>query len=203
MRLDGYSNYEIYPDTGQVFSYKTNRFLKGFKDTKGYQRIRLLNDNNNEQQWKVHRLIWTVVNGEIPDGMQINHLDERKDNNCISNLNLMTPKENVNWGTRNKRAAKGISKALKGREFTEEHKENISKAKGKSVCMFKNNKIVGIFQSTRAAEKQINGSHSLIGCCCNGSQSQHKGYQWRYLEDQLADWLEEIQDEDMKNERVA
>ena len=31
--------------------------------------------------------------------MQVNHIDESKDNNALSNLNLMTPKENINWAT--------------------------------------------------------------------------------------------------------
>ena len=42
---------------------------------------------------------------------QINHKDENKQNNCISNLEWCTNVYNRNYGTRNKRAAIGISKA--------------------------------------------------------------------------------------------
>lgn len=47
----------------------------------------------------VHRLVWESFKGEIPDGMQINHLNEIKDDNRLENLNLVTPKENINYGT--------------------------------------------------------------------------------------------------------
>lgn len=47
----------------------------------------------------VHRLVWEAFNGPIPDGMQVNHINEVKTDNRLENLNLMTPKENINWGT--------------------------------------------------------------------------------------------------------
>lgn len=188
MRLEGYSNYEIYPETGQIWSYVSNRFVNGWRDSKGYQRINLWDDNSIKQQWKVHRLIWTIMNGEIPEGMQINHLDENKTNNSISNLALVTPKENVNWGTRNARAGVALSKSLKGRKFTEQHRYNLAKSKGKAVCMLKNGKLLGRFHSTRNAEEIMGFNHSLISNCCNGQQTHHKGYQWQYQDDYLADW---------------
>ena len=46
----------------------------------------------------VHRLVYATFVGEIPDGLQVNHIDECKENNVLSNLNLMTAKENTNWG---------------------------------------------------------------------------------------------------------
>ena len=176
MKLEGFSNYEIYPETGQVFSYKRNRFV-GSIGTKGYVQCGLTDDDGVQHFWQTHRLIWTAVNGEIPDGMEINHIDENVENNSITNLSLMTHKENINWGTRNDK----ISKPILG---------------------LNENKIVYYFKSLREAER--NGFVcQCISNCCKRKRPHHKGYQWKYLEDQLADWLEEIQDEDMKNERVA
>jgi hypothetical protein len=43
----------------------------------------------------VHNAVYEAFVGEIPKGMQINHLDGNKANNHISNLELCTPKENV------------------------------------------------------------------------------------------------------------
>lgn len=194
MKLEGYSNYEIYPETGQIFSYKQNKYIDGWKDSKGYQRVNLWDDNNIKKQWKVHRLIYTAIYGGIPEGMQVNHINEDKSDNRICNLNLMTPKENVNWGTRNERASIGISKALKGRKFTEQHKYNLSKSKGKSVCMLQNGKLLNVFYSTRNAEEIMGFNHSLISNCCNGKYQQHKGYQWQYMDNYLADWWEQEMD---------
>ena len=40
---------------------------------------------------------WTWVNGEIPDGMVINHKDFDRSNNRIENLEIMTYKENLEY----------------------------------------------------------------------------------------------------------
>jgi hypothetical protein len=44
---------------------------------------------------QVHRVVYCFFHGEIPDGMQINHKDGNKKNNAISNLEMVTPKENI------------------------------------------------------------------------------------------------------------
>ena|SRR6185312_1235662 len=43
----------------------------------------------------VHRFIWESVNGQIPSGMQINHINGVKTDNRIENLELVTPKGNM------------------------------------------------------------------------------------------------------------
>lgn len=43
----------------------------------------------------VHRAVWWVYGGIIPDGMQVNHRDGNKANNDIDNLELVTPRGNV------------------------------------------------------------------------------------------------------------
>ena len=42
-----------------------------------------------------HILIWVHANGDIPEGMQINHKDMDKSNNALSNLEIVTPSENM------------------------------------------------------------------------------------------------------------
>ena len=43
----------------------------------------------------LHRVIWEHVNGPIPQGMQVNHLNGVRSDNSIFNLELVTPKENI------------------------------------------------------------------------------------------------------------
>ncbi len=38
----------------------------------------------------VHRVVWRIVNGQIPDGMQIDHIDGNGKNNNVENLRLVT-----------------------------------------------------------------------------------------------------------------
>jgi len=44
--------------------------------------------------WYAHRVVWEAAHGPIPDGMQIDHLDANAGNNALSNLDLVTPKQN-------------------------------------------------------------------------------------------------------------
>lgn len=186
MRLEGYSNYEIYPETGQIWSYTSNKFI-GHKDYKnGYWYCTLYNDSGERINWRLHRFIWVAVNGAIPEGIQVNHIDENIENNSITNLSLMTAKENSNWGTRTQRI---ISKTTNGKC-------------SKGIIALQNNNVIRLFPSMMEAER--NGfSAGNICNCCKGKLKIYKGYQWKYLDDILGDWLEEIQDEDMKQEKVA
>ncbi|MNR04854.1 hypothetical protein D3C85_1208470 [compost metagenome] len=44
--------------------------------------------------YKVHRIIWEIHNGEIPEGMYIDHIDGNRSNNKICNLRLVSSKIN-------------------------------------------------------------------------------------------------------------
>lgn len=64
------------------------------------------------KKYKSHRVIWELFNGEIPEGYQIDHIDQDKTNNRIENLRLCTRSENkINVGVRsdNSSGAKGVS----------------------------------------------------------------------------------------------
>lgn len=43
----------------------------------------------------LHKLVWMAVNGPVPAGKQINHINGTKTDNRIANLELVTPAENV------------------------------------------------------------------------------------------------------------
>lgn len=44
----------------------------------------------------MHRFIWEAFFGEIEDGMQIDHIDTNRFNNALSNMRLVTDKQNKN-----------------------------------------------------------------------------------------------------------
>ena len=160
-----YTKYEIYED-GRIWSYKTNRFLKPETDKVGYKLVVLSDNEGKIKTYKLHRVVYEAVSGEpIPKGFEVNHIDEDKSNNRFSNLNLMTHKENCNWGTGIERQAKSMTNNPK-----------ISKAVG----AFKNCELVMTFQSMSEAERQ-GFSQGNIWFCCNGKIKTHKGFEWRYI----------------------
>lgn len=154
-----YSKYEVYPD-GKIWSYSQKKFLKPTNHN-GYQRV-LLSDNEGKRKWYfVHMVIWEAVTGSpIPENLEINHIDERKDNNSKSNLELISHKQNINYGT-------GI--------------ERCHKSQSKQVGAFnKNCELVMTFSSTNEAGR--NGfNQGAIVMCCNGKRKTHKGFTWKYI----------------------
>ena len=168
MKLEGYSDYEIYPEKGKIWSYKRNKFV-GAKNKNGYWKCNLTNDNGEIWKGGLHRFIWFAVNGEIPEGMQVNHIDENKNNNSISNLNLMSPKDNINWGDGIERRSKKLSKPVIG---------------------IKNNKIHYYFPSTQEA-KRFGFVQGCVARCARCERNSYQGYKWQYQDDYLADWWEQ------------
>jgi len=99
---------------GQYYnSRKKKMSLEEFEKYHAYKQAHLWNAKlKNTVDYRVHRLVWEAFNGKIPEGMQINHINEIKDDNRLSNLNLTTTKENMNWGTRNARMAEKLTYSL-------------------------------------------------------------------------------------------
>lgn len=104
-QAEGFSKYLISTD-GQVYSMKRDKLIEpsnknGIKGS--YLVVTIYNDKGQKKYMLVHRLVYMAHRGRIPNGLQINHKDENKENNCIENLELMTQKENCNYGSRNAR----------------------------------------------------------------------------------------------------
>lgn len=66
-----------------------------YAHTKGYRLARL-----RGRPYYVHRLVAEAFFGGIPSGMLVNHKDGDKTNNALSNLEIVTPAENVNHAIR-------------------------------------------------------------------------------------------------------
>ena len=57
---------------------------------KGYVRLR----TSYKSTYFLHRLVWEVFNGEIPENMQIDHINNDRTDNRLENLQLVTCSEN-------------------------------------------------------------------------------------------------------------
>lgn len=146
---------------------KEPKILKQWLNHNGYPQVCL--HNNGKQEVKlVHRLMWLTWVGEIPEGMQINHISEYKTENRLENLNLMTCKENSNWGTRNERIGKANSIALKN------HKLRSKSVIQKSL----DGEIIKIWPSAMEIQRQLGYSFGSICNCCRGGYFDKRREKW-------------------------
>jgi len=86
------SGLRVNPATGKVIG-RSGRQI-GSAGTSGYIAVGW-KEGNRIQGARVHRLVWEVANGPVPDGKEINHIDGNKANNCLSNLEAITRRENI------------------------------------------------------------------------------------------------------------
>jgi hypothetical protein len=92
--IPGWDRYEASED-GQVRNRETGRLMKQHASgSMGYPAIRLSYGGGKNKIKRVHRLVWAAFNTEIPDGMEIDHLDSDVCNNHRGNLECVTPEEN-------------------------------------------------------------------------------------------------------------
>lgn len=160
------SNYGRIKSICRVCVYKDNRvsikkgkLLKPFIDYDGYCRV-VLSKNGIQKSWIVSRLIYYTFKGKIPEGMQINHINEIKTDNRIENLNLMTAKQNVNWGTAIERRSE------KQRKYV--------------IQMSLNGVFIKKWESLLDVSNTLGFNFSNIAKCCRGKIHTAYGYVWRY-----------------------
>lgn len=170
-----WNEYDIYED-GRIYSKYWKKSLMGYVQKNGYVQVGLKCVDGTKKLFRFHRVIWTYFNGAIPEGYEINHIDENKKNNALSNLNLMTHTENCNWGTGIQRS----SEKQRGKHLSEETKSKIGKALSKPVvAVDKDGNVVKRFSSTKEAQRNgFNSGH--VSNCCKGKEKTCGGYGWRY-----------------------
>lgn len=120
-----FDDYLLYSHGG-AFNLITMTWLGEGSKSSPYIMVRMRDNQGNHHLFHLHRLIYETFIGEIPEGMQINHINEDKKDNAIlfndegdivyCNLELVTPKENCNHGNRNQK----ISATLKGKTKTKQ-----------------------------------------------------------------------------------
>lgn len=69
----------------------------------GYLRVQF-----NKKRYYLHRVIWEMFNGEIPQGFEVDHIDGNPSNNLITNLRLLTHNQNLHSSRKLTRNTSGI-----------------------------------------------------------------------------------------------
>ncbi|EGP5587604.1 TPA: NUMOD4 motif-containing HNH endonuclease [Enterococcus faecium] len=82
-------NYEV-SDMGNVRNKRTGRILKPEVVHNGYLRVTI-----GKKRYRVHRLVYETFVDPIPEGYQIDHINEKRQDNRLVNLQVLTQAENV------------------------------------------------------------------------------------------------------------
>jgi len=98
--LDEYPQYKIYPD-GKVYSIKLKKYINGHKNKRGYYAFTLYNLEGKRKHKGLHQLLAMAFVPNPNNYEIVRHLDDNKDNNCLSNLKWGTIKENIEDAIRN------------------------------------------------------------------------------------------------------
>lgn len=111
--IKGYEGIYKVSDLGNVISLKSKKpkLLKQGITKNGYRLITLFN-NGKRKSYYVHRLVAVAFIDNVENKGDVNHKDEIKTNNAAYNLEWVTRKENLNYGTHNQRMIDSLSKGV-------------------------------------------------------------------------------------------
>lgn len=162
-RIYGCSKYLINKN-GDIYSLKTDKFVKQHKGRSGYLHLSLVNDYGVSCNFDVHRLVAQAFVPN-PSGLpQVNHIDEDKTNNRDTNLEWCTAADNINYGTRNARVSEKVSKTL-----------------SRAVISVSSSGFMRYFKSSKEAAEKLNVYQTHISDVIYGRLKQTGGYRFLLL----------------------
>ena len=157
VKIEGFENYEV-SNLGKVRNIKSGIMLKPKLTEYGYLRHGLYK-NNKQKYLFLHRIIATAFI-DNPEGKPcVNHIDENKLNNNLSNLEWCSVRENNVHGTRMKRIAEKLFK--------------------KVIQLDLNDNVLNEFESIKQAGQETGTNAGDISSCCSGKLKSAGGYKWR------------------------
>lgn len=148
-------------DSGEVRNDETGRILKHTIDKDGYHMVTLHYGIGGKRRWVgVHRLVAEAFIPNPNNYPVVNHKDENKDNNVLSNLEWCDASYSTNYGTRNERTGK---------------------ANSKRVSQYDDGKLIKVWDSTKQAGRELGINPSKISDCARGVRHSTGGFTWKYV----------------------
>lgn len=156
-KIKYHSNYMV-SNNGNVKNITTGKLLKASRNkTSGYMYIRLYSDYGGRTSFRLHRLV-ALHFLDNPLGYEdVNHIDEDKENNKVSNLEWCSHIDNIRHGT-------GIKRSKNSR----------------SLKIIDNNGVV--YNSIRDCSRDLQISSGAITEHLQGKRTHVKGYTFERIE---------------------
>lgn len=143
-----------YGNTCKVGKLKHSMHRKGYKQVILYHKLRPISI-------KIHRLVALCFIPNPCNLPQVNHKNEIKTDNIVSNLEWCTNAYNQNYGGAIQRRINKVQKPIKQFTLTGE--------------------LVKIWNSAMQAQIIGKFNSTLICKCCKGVNMTHKGFKWEYV----------------------
>ena len=151
--------------TGEVRSLISNRILVKCNTGK-YLQVTLCKDGK-QKNFLVHRLVAEAFIPNPNNKPEVNHKSEVKTDNRVENLEWIWHKDNINHGTRTKRASETRKKG----------------EKSKTVLQFSlDGTLIREWSSASEVQRQLNFHETNIASCCIGKRKSAHGFIWKYKE---------------------
>lgn len=164
--IEEYENMYQISNLGNVMSFKRKnpKLLSKVINLDGYYVVNLTKDKKTKV-FTIHRLVAKAFISNLDNLPQVNHKDENKLNNIVSNLEWCTLQYNHNYGSRNHRT--GLSQRYSNR--------------CKPVFQFSlDNTFIKEFSSLGEVQRQLGFMQHNISKCCRGQYAQVYGYIWKF-----------------------
>lgn len=158
----GFEEYYLVSDSGQVWSLRRHKVLKPKIDRYGYEVVGL-SINGKSYHRTVHRLVAQAFIPNPNNLPTVNHINEDKTDNRVSNLEWTSIADNDNHGTRNERMADTKCRLPVEQIFPD----------GSTVR----------YKGVKDAWRKTGITRSSISLCCKNIRKTAGGYKWRYADE--------------------
>lgn len=170
----GYEGLYQVSNYGRVYSHLTERILRHHNCLKGYARL-ILRKNGSNYGHTVHRLVALAFIDNPNNFPEVNHKDENPRNNVVDNLEWCTHQYNNTYGTK-------IARMVAHTDYSV-----IADKNSKPVAQYDlNGNYIRSWKSLQDCSSSLGYDNSAIAKCCNNKLLQVYGYQWRYINGDIA-----------------
>lgn len=155
--IAGFEGLYAVSNKGRVKNLETGKVLKNWSNTHGYSMITLYKgDNTKPKAVTIHKLVATAFIPNPNNLPYINHIDECKTNNDVTNLEWCTPSQN------NKHSAHQQSCRINQLSLDGE--------------------LINAWGSAHEIERQLGFNNGSIIQCCKGKLKTAYGFRWEYAD---------------------
>lgn len=149
-----------------MYVFHKGKCMKQYVNNKGYYTARLYK-NGSQKTYLIHRLVAETFIPNPNNLPEVNHKDEKKNNNCVDNLHWCTKVFNNGYGKLDKY----------GRRKSRRHIM-------KKVAQYDlNGSLLNVYDGLLLAKERTGINNNCISRCCSGKLKTSGGYIWKYVDE--------------------